>query len=102
MKEDKGDTEKYQQRAGGTWRYLPTLILSLLFIGVGLYLLMGNLIVVGTDARYPQATANGGEIFLIVGLIFLIVTYFTLSPFSRLRQLIEGKTKLKRRKSEKA
>jgi hypothetical protein len=98
MKEDKKGSEKYEQREGAIWRYLPTLTLSLLFIGVGLYLLIGNLIIVGTDARYPQPTANGGEMFLIVGLIFLIVTYFSLSPFSRLRQCIEGKTKLKKRK----
>src|SRR5688500_12216458 len=98
MKEDNKDSGKYEQREGGIWRYLPTSLLSLLFIGVGLYLLTNNLVIVGTDARYHQPTANGGEIFLLGGLIFLLVTYFSLSPFSRARQWIEGEGKSRRGK----
>ena len=91
MKEDNKDSGKYEQREGGIWRYLPTSLLSLLFIGAGLYLLTNKLVIVGTDARYPQPTANGGE-------IFLLVTYFSLSPFSRARQWIEGEGKSRRGK----
>lgn len=59
----------------GTWKYLPTLALSILFIGFGLYLTINNLIVVGTYSRTLQPTAKGGEIYILVGLIFLVVTY---------------------------
>ena len=98
MKEGERNTEKFKQKEGRIWTTLAMLLLSLSFIGVGLYLLINNLIIVGTDARYPQPTANGGGLFLVVGLIFLIVTYFNLSPFSRVRKLIEGNTRFRRRK----
>jgi len=65
----KQNTEKFKQKEGRIWTNLATLLLSLSFIGVGLYLLINNLIIVGTDARYPQPTttaiAMGCLLFLV-------------------------------------
>jgi hypothetical protein len=103
MTSDSGHSNnKEQGDKHGTWKYLPTLTLSILFIGFGLYLTINNLIIVGTYSRTMQPTAKGGGIYIFVGLIFLVVTYFSISPFSRLRQFIEGKTHIKRDKSKKA
>jgi hypothetical protein len=99
MANDSGHSKKEEQKdKRGAWVYLPTLMLSILFIGFGLYLTINSLIVVGTFSRTMQPTAKGGGIYILVGLIFLVVTYFSISPFSRVRQFIEGKTRIKKRR----
>lgn len=98
MATETGDNENEKRKDQEVWKYLPTLLLSISCIGFGLYLTINNLVIVGMSSRTLQPTAKGGELFILVGLIFLVVTYYSISPFSRLRQFIEGKTGINKRK----
>lgn len=68
-----------------------TLILSLLFIAMGVTMIAKNLVAVGINSRTLQPSGFGGALLILIGIIFLIVSYFSLSPFSKIRQFFEGK-----------
>ena len=74
---------------------LATLILAVLFIVGGIIMLVKDLVAVGIN-RALQFSAVGGYLLILVGLVFLLVTYFSLSPFSKIRQFFEGGIKGKK------
>ncbi len=68
---------------------------SLLWIIYGINFLIEDKAIIG---RHRDLSINiiGGWLLLLIGIIFLYVTYHSLSPFGRFRRFIEGgKTKKK-------
>ena len=74
------------------------LIFAASFILSGVYLLVNRLVVGGTYARNNQVTGFGGWFLILFGVIFLIIAYYSLSPFSKIRQFFERKSKTKQDK----
>jgi hypothetical protein len=69
----------------------PTLLLALLFIAAGVIMIANNMVAVGINSRTLQRSGLGGGLLIFVGLIFLVVTYYSFSPFSKFRNLFGKK-----------
>lgn len=80
--------------------FIPSLLISVMLIFFGIYLIVNNLVMTGRNWRTLQPTAKGGELYILFGVVFLVVAYFNLSPFNRLRQYVEGKSKRDKGKSD--
>lgn len=81
------------------WSFMPTLLLSMLLIIPGVIMIIKKMVGVGFRAMYAKNSGAGGELFIFVGIIFLVVTYFSISPFSKLRQFFEGSTRRKKKRN---
>lgn len=79
------------------WSFMPTLLLSMLLIIAGVIMIIEKMVGVGFRAMYAKTSGAGGELFIFVGIILLVVTYFSISPFSKFRQLFEGSTRRKKK-----
>ena len=66
------------------------LTLALQFIIGGIIMLSKDLVAVGVNSRTLSVSGFGGHLLILIGCIFLIVAYYTLSPFSKIRRFIEG------------
>lgn len=64
--------------------------IAIVFIGSGIFMLIRNLVIGGVYARTNQITGFGGWFLILFGLVFLVVAYFSLSPFSPIREFFEG------------
>jgi hypothetical protein len=51
--------------------------------------------------RALQPSGYGGHFLILVSLIFFVVTYFSLSPFGKIRQFFEGKTVIRKKTNSK-
>jgi amino acid transporter len=65
-------------------------VIAIVFMGSGIFMLIRNLVVGGVYARTNQTSGFGGWFLMLFGLVFLVVAYFSLSPFSRMREFFEG------------
>lgn len=79
--------------------FLLGLLLGVVFIVWGIIMITNNLYGVGFREEYGSYSVVGGQLFIFVGLIFLIVAYFNLSPFNKIRKFFEGGL-FKRRKNK--
>lgn len=75
------------------FKALPTLSLAILFVTLGIIMAIKNQVVVGINSRTMQFSAVGGYLLIFVGIIFLAVSYFSLSPFGKIRRFFEGVAK---------
>ena len=82
------------------WVYFSGLLLGLVFVIWGLIMIIKNLYGSGISRRFMSYTATGGELFVFIGIIFLIFSYFSISPFSKFRKFIEGPLRKKKSKSK--
>lgn len=73
------------------WNYIPTLVGGVLLIIWGIIMLVNDLVGYGVHYLTQQFTAGGGWLLILIGLILLGVSYFSLSPFSKIRKFFEGK-----------
>lgn len=73
----------------------PTLLLALLFIVAGVVMIVNNMVAVGINSRTLQRSGFGGYLLIFIGLIFLVITYYSFSPFSKVRNLFEPRKKKK-------
>lgn len=78
------------------WDFIGSFLLSVLFFAVGLYLILNDKYMVGSHSKTQQYTAQGGEICILIGVIMLFVTYFTLHPFGKIRSFIDRIFNLKK------
>lgn len=76
-------------------------IVALMLILSGVFLLIKKLVVGGIYSRNNQETGFGGWLLILFGVILLVVAYYTLSPFSKIRQFFEGNSKNKDRGNSK-
>lgn len=73
--------------------FFPTLLLAVIFILSGVFMIVNNVVAVGINSRTLQSSAIGGWLLIFIGLIFLVVTYYSFSPFSKIRNLFEHRKK---------
>ena len=81
------------------WTSIACLLLGVIFFIWGILMLVKDLYGVNFRSRYMQYDAIGGELVILFGLVFVLVAYFSLSPFSKIRSFIEGGRKPKRKKT---
>ena len=55
---------------------------------------------VGRDWYTLLPTAAGGHYLILFGIIFLLLSYVTLSPFSNIRAFFEGRKSIKKKKDK--
>lgn len=82
------------------YSFLLSLSLGIVFILCGTFMILNNLIGYGIRSLTQNQSAISGHLFILIGILFLVVSYFSLSPFGRIRKFIEGsikkRTKLKK------
>jgi hypothetical protein len=69
------------------------LTLALQCIIGGIIMISKDLVAVGVNSRTLSVSGFGGHLLILGGCIFLVVAYYTLSPFSKIRSYFEGGTK---------
>lgn len=79
--------------------YVYPLIVSILLFILGGIMIVNNLSVYGLNLRTHVVSGFGGHLLILIGVISLIVTYYSFSPFSKIRNL--DKMFTKRRKHSK-
>lgn len=75
------------------------------FISWGLVMIVKDLAAIGINSRSKSLSGFDGYLLIFIGCIFLIVGYYGLSPYSKVRQFIEGgyrRKKKNRKKKSKA
>ncbi len=65
-------------------------LLAIYFIAGGLIMLRDDLVAFSVNSRTLSPSGFGGHLLILVGLIFLVVAYFSLSPFGKIRRFFEG------------
>jgi len=69
-----------------------SLTLGIGFLIIGIAMITNDLVAVGIN-RTMQESGFGGYLLLLIGIVFIVVTYFSLSPFSRIRKFLEDNWK---------
>ena len=67
--------------------FLTLLTVSILLLLTGGVMLVKNLSVYGINRRTLMVSGYGGHLIILIGIIFLIVSYHSLSPFSKVRNI---------------
>jgi hypothetical protein len=67
--------------------FIFPLLLSVLFILLGGAMIVKELTAYGVNSRTLKLSGLGGHLLILIGVIFLIVTYFSLSPYSWIRNI---------------
>ena len=78
--------------------------MAIYFIAGGVIMLRDDLVAFGVNSRTLSSSGFGGHLLILAGLIFLVVAYFSLSPFGKIRRFFERglrKGANKRKKTEK-
>lgn len=78
--------------------FIFPLAVSVLFILLGGAMIVKGLVAYGVNSRTLKMSGLGGHLFILIGVIFLIVTYYSLSPFSRIRNIDFNFFKRKRKR----
>ena len=86
-----------KKRRGRDTGFLPFLLLAVLFILGGVTMEVKNQVAVGFSSRTKQFTAVGGYLLIFIGSVFLIVSYYSLSPNSKIREFFEGRISVRNR-----
>ena len=71
-------------------------IISLLLILMGIYLIVEDKAILSRNQRFQKDTVYGGYFLIILGAIFSLVWFYTISPFSSFRKFFEGGKKQKK------
>ena len=78
--------------------FIFPLILSVLFVLLGSAMLTKELTAYGFNTRTLKLSGLGGHLLILIGIIFLIVSYYSLSPFGRIRNFNFTRFNRKRKK----
>ena len=79
--------------------FLMPFIASVVCFFMGARMIANGLVAMGVNSRTKMISGFGGHLSILIGIIGLVVTYYSISPFSKLRNL--GKMFTKRRKHPK-
>lgn len=71
-------------------------IIGSLLLVAGIIMLVFDITKVGNHYLTQQQSAVGGFFVIFISIIILVIGYFCLSPFSKLREFFEGTGKRKR------
>lgn len=63
---------------------------AVFFIGCGIAMIVKDLAAIGINSRTQSLSGFGGQLLILIGFIFLVVGYYGLSPYSKVRQFFEG------------
>jgi len=74
----------------GNKRALFCFIIGTLLIVTGVVMLVFDIVKVGRHYLTQQKGTIGGTIVILLGFLTGIVGYFSLSPFSKIREFFEG------------
>ncbi len=72
---------------------LPTLVLGVGFVCWGVVMIAKGQVVVGTSSRTLQTNAYGGHLLIFFGVVFLYITWASLSPYSKIKRFFERRRK---------
>jgi len=75
------------------WNYLPSLLGTLLSFFAGIYMYLNKKIGYGIDGITGQLTSGGHQLLFLISLILAVVTYYSFSPFSKIRNLFKKRKK---------
>ncbi|WOK09627.1 hypothetical protein RT717_13355 [Imperialibacter roseus] len=78
----------------GFWAFL---LVATCITAYGIWMIVTNRVAAGSHSKTLQPTGFGGHLLLFLGVVFYIVAYFSLSPFSKLREFLEGGWRGKRK-----
>lgn len=74
----------------------PIFLLAMVFILAGVFMITNKMVAIGINSRTLQRSGLGGGLLIFIGFIFLVVAYYSFSPFSKVRNMFEkGKNKKK-------
>lgn len=74
-------------KKGSNHLFIILLTVSILLLLTGGVMLVNNLSVYGINRRTLMVSGYGGHLIILIGIISLIVTYYSLSPFSKIRNV---------------
>ena len=80
------------------WSAIFYFVVSILLVATGLIMLAFDITKVGSHYLTQQKSAIGGYIVIFIGLVGLLVGYYSLSPLGKIRSFFEGSVKTKKRK----
>jgi len=83
------------------WTSIAVFLGAISSISYGIWMITNNKVGYGTHRLTLQQTGSGGELLILIGVVFLIVTYFTLSPFNPIRKFLDRLLFKKKKKSNK-
>jgi len=72
------------------------LVIGLLLVGSGILMLAFDIVKIGRHYLTQQQGTIGGTIVIFIGLLIVLVGYFSLSPVSKIREFFEGKSRIKK------
>lgn len=75
---------------GSKGDFIGSLAYALLFIIGGIIMIAKDLVAFGVNSRTQMLSGFGGHLLILIGSIFMVVAYYSLSPFSRIRRFFEG------------
>lgn len=76
-------------------------LIAIFLIIWGVKMVVKNLVAVGVNSRTLSLSGFGGEYLILFGLIFLVVSYYSLSPLGKIRQFLEGNLNNRRKSKDK-
>ncbi|MEQ8682220.1 MAG: hypothetical protein RID25_20820 [Cyclobacteriaceae bacterium] len=79
------------------WDFIFYFFLSILLLLCGIYMLAAGKVIAGVDGLTQQFSATGGELIILMAIIFLVVSYNALSPFGPIRTFITSILNRKKR-----
>tara|TARA_R100000005_G_scaffold94915_1_gene74477 strand:- start:604 stop:876 length:273 start_codon:yes stop_codon:yes gene_type:complete len=86
---------------GDIWTSIAVFLGAIICFSFGLWMIINDKVGIGTHRLTQQPTGSGGELLILIGILFLVVTYFTLHPFSLIRKFIDNLFSRKKRKTKK-
>lgn len=81
-----------------SWDTIASFLLGAISIVTGVVMVINHIVVAGINSRTLQYSGFGGYLLILVGVIFLIVSYYSLSPFSKIRRFFNKNKKGSRKK----
>ncbi|MEQ9304841.1 MAG: hypothetical protein RJQ14_13115 [Marinoscillum sp.] len=72
------------------WDFIFYFSISILLLLCGIYLMIAGKVIAGIDGLTQQFSTTGGELIILMAVIFMVVSYNTLSPFGPIRTFISN------------
>jgi hypothetical protein len=79
----------------GFWAFL---VIATCITAYGIWMIVVDRVAVGVSSRTFQPTGFGGHLLIFLGVVFYVIAYYSLSPFSKLREFLEGGWRGKRKR----
>ena len=73
------------------WESLLCFSIAIIMILLGILMIVLDHVISGKHYLTQQNSTIGGVSIILIGIIILIVGYYSLSPFSKIREFFEGR-----------